>query len=82
MSIRLYIKNLQGRSWQINVNGSDKISQGKLNYKNISNSNNSDPQWKFGSQVLKNDRTFDSYGLENDDNITSNDRSEGGKKLN
>ena len=82
MSIRLYIKNLQGRSWQLTVCGSDTIYQGKQKYKTISNSNNSDPQWKFGSQVLKNDKTFDFYGFENDDNITSNDRSEGGKKFN
>lgn len=78
-SFRIYIKNLQGRSVQITVNGSNTIRQGKSIYQTASGSSNSDPQWKFGSQVLKNDRTFDSYGIENDDNITSNDRSEGGK---
>lgn len=78
-SFKIYIKYLTGRSVQITVNGSNTISQGKSIFKTAIGSNNSDFQWKFGSQVLKNDKTFDFYGIEDGDNITSNDRSEGGK---
>ena len=77
--MKIYIKNLSGRSTQITVNGSDKISYGKQIYKTASSSNNADPQWKFDGIVLHNDKTFNDYGIEEDDNITSNDRSQGGK---
>ena len=80
--ISIYIKNLQGRSTKIEVDLNETIADGKRKYKIASNSSNSDPQWKFGSQVLKNDKTFDFYGIEDDDNITSNDRSEGGGPMN
>ena len=78
--MKIYIKNLSGKSTVIYVNGSDTIAQGKLKYKQASNTNNSDPQWKFNGTVLNNNKTFDYYSFEEDDNITSNDRSEGGKK--
>ena len=78
--MRIYIKNLSGKSTVIYVNGSDTISHGKLKYKQASNSNNSDPQWKIDGTVLNNNKTFDDYSIEEDDNITSNDRSQGGKK--
>jgi hypothetical protein len=81
-SIRIYIRNLEGRSFQITVNTYNTIKEGKLIYKNASNSDNEDPQWKFGYQVLKNNKTFADYEIEEDDNITSNDRSKGGKKNN
>jgi hypothetical protein len=77
--MRIYIKNLSGRSTQITVNGSDTISYGKQIYKTASNSSNADPQWKFDGIVLSNNKTFNDYGIEEDDNITSNDRSQGGK---
>ena len=78
--MRIYIKNLSGKSTAIYVNGSDTIAQGKLKYKQASNTNNSDPQWKIDGQVLNNNKTFDDYSINEDDNITSNDRSQGGKK--
>lgn len=78
--MRIYIKNLSGKSTTIYVNGSDTIAQGKLKYKQASNTNNSDPQWKIDGTVLNNNKTFDDYFIEEDDNITSNDRSQGGKK--
>lgn len=82
MTFSIYIKNLQGRSTKISVNSYDKIMDGKRKYREITGSSNADPQWKFGSVVLKNDQTFEKYGIEEGDNITSNDRSEGGKKYN
>lgn len=78
--MRIYIKNLSGKSTVIYVNGSDTIAQGKLKYKQASNTNNSDPQWKIDGTVLSNNKTFNDYGIEEDDNIISNDRSQGGKK--
>lgn len=77
--MKIYIKNLSGRSTQITVNGSDTIGNGKQTYKIVSNTSNSDPQWKFDGIVLNNNKTFNDYGIEEDDNITSNDRSQGGK---
>lgn len=77
--MKIYIKNLTGRSTQITVNGSDTISKGKQIYKNASGTSNADPQWKIDGQVMSNNKTFNDYGIEEDDNITSNDRSEGGK---
>ena len=77
--MKIYIKNLAGRATQITVNGSDTISQGKQKYKNASGTNNDNPQWKINGQVMNNNKTFNDYGIEEDDNITSNDRSEGGK---
>ena len=78
--MKIYIRNLSGKSIQIQVNGSDTIAQGKSKYKVASNTNNNDPQWKYDGTVLHNDKTFDYYSIEEDDNITSNDRSQGGKK--
>ena len=81
MSFSIYIKNLQGKSVMINVKDNDKIMDGKRKYREKIGSQNPDPQWKYGSQVLKNEKTFGYYGIEEGDNITSNDRSEGGKKI-
>ena len=74
----IYIKNLSGRSHKISVKASDTIQEGKRKYMIETGSCNSNPQWKFGSKVLNNKKTFEDYGIEEDDNITSNDRSEGG----
>ena len=78
--MRIFIKNLSGRSTQIFVNGSDTIAQGKLKYKEASKTDNADPQWKIDGTVMNNNKTFNDYGIDEDDNITSNDRSQGGKK--
>ena len=77
--MRIYIKNLSGRSTPINVNENDTIATGKLKYKQTAATSNSDPQWKIDGQVLNNNKTFKDYNIEEDDNITSNDRSQGGK---
>jgi hypothetical protein len=76
--MKIYIKNLSGRSTQITVNESDTISKGKQIYQRALNSSNADPQWKFDGIVLNNNKTFKDYGIEEEDNITSNDRSQGG----
>ena len=78
----IYIKNLQGRSIKISVKANDTIQEGKRKYRIASNSSISDPQWKFGSKVLQNEKTFEYYGIEEDDNITSNERSQGGGPMN
>lgn len=78
--MKIFIRNLIGRSIQIIVNGSDTIATGKLKYqKTLKINNNIDLQWKIDGKVLNNNKTFDDYLIEEDDNITSNDRSEGGK---
>lgn len=78
--MRIYIKNLAGRSFAIYIKGSDTIGQGKSKYKQASNASKFDFQWKFDGTVLNDYKTFDYYSIEEDDNITSNDRNEGGKK--
>lgn len=70
--MKIYIKNLSGRSTQITVNESDTISKGKQIYQTALNSNNADPQWKFDGIVLSNNKTFNDYGIEEDDNIILN----------
>lgn len=81
-TIKIYIRNLEGRALEIKVNTNDTIYQGKTTYYHNSDSSISisNLQWKFGSQVLKNDKTFAFYGIEEEDNISSNDRTRGGKK--
>ncbi len=79
--VKLYIKTLKGRITEIYISLDSKIGKGKEKWKDADKSNNNyDPQWKFGSTVLKDDRTFNDYGIEEEDNITTNERAEGGKK--
>ena len=70
--ITISIKNLLGRAESITVKTTDTIGKGKIKY------NKGIPQWKFNSRVLKDDKTFDFYNIEDDDTIISNDRAEGG----
>lgn len=79
-TIQIYISDLKHKKILISVKLSDTIKQGKLEYQKVSKSNNPNPQWKFNGQVLKDERTFNDYGIEEYDDIGSNDRSEGGKK--
>lgn len=80
MSFTIKIKDLEEHIVSITVSGSDTIENGKRKYCNVKNRTFSDYQWKFGGRVLKNDKTFNDYEIEQDDMIGSNDRSEGGKK--
>ena len=76
--ITIYIKNLFGSSIKLNVYKNETIGEGKRKYQKLTNSCISDPQWKFDGEILQNNKTFDFYEIEDHDNITSNERSEGG----
>jgi hypothetical protein len=69
--IRIFIRDLNGSSFQITVNVSDTIEEGKRKFKNVSGCN-CDPQWTFCASILNNQKTFDFYGIEDDDIIYSN----------
>lgn len=81
MSFNIYVKTLEGRSTMITVSANEKIMDGKRKFREITGSSVPDPQWKFGSQVLKNGQTFEYYGIEDGDNIVTNDRNQGGKNI-
>ena len=44
----------------------ETIGEGKRKYKVATNSSNADPQWKFDGVVLRNNKTFDYYGIEDE----------------
>lgn len=72
-SITIIISNMNGRKSNLCVFTSDTIQRGKDLY------GQGDPQWKADGEVLKNNKTFSDYAIENGDTIISNDRSRGGK---
>ena len=51
---------------------SDTISRGKQLY------GDGNAQWKADGEILKDDRKFGDYGIEDGDTIVSNDRTRGG----
>lgn len=62
---------------KITVNPNNTIGEGKkLFYNKIGNTNNN--QWKFMADVLKDERTFSSYEIEDNDEIEANPVSRGG----
>ena len=69
--ISIYIYDIQGKSIRIEVDPNETISDGKRKYKIASNSSNSNLIWKFCGEVLKNDKTFEYYGIEDEDRILS-----------
>ena len=69
--IYITLQNLERRYFKIKVNKNETIGEAKRKY-NISG------QWKFGSAVLNDDKTFEHYYIEDDDNITYNNTSQGG----
>ena len=71
-SITIVISNMNGRKSNLMVWTSDTISRGKELY------GQGDPQWKVDGEVLKNDKKFSDYDIEDGDTIISNDRSRGG----
>lgn len=71
-SITIVISNMNGRKSNLIVWTSDTISRGKELY------GLGDPQWKVDGEVLKNDKKFSDYDIEDGDTIISNDRSRGG----
>lgn len=75
-TITIVISNMNGRKSNLIVFTSDTISRGKELY------GQGDPQWKLDGEVLKNDKRFSDYAIENEDIIISNDRSRGGRLKN
>ena len=71
-TITIVISNMNGRKSNLMVWTSDTISRGKELY------GQGDPQWKVDGEVLKNDKRFSDYDIEDGDTIISNDRSRGG----
>ncbi len=62
---------------KITVKSVQTIGEGKeIFYKKIRNSNNN--QWKFMADVLKDDKTFRDYEIEENDEIEANPISRGG----
>ena len=68
-SITIIISNMNGRKSNLVVFTTDTISRGKELY------GQGDPQWKADGEVLKNDKKFSDYQIQDGDTITSNDRS-------
>ena len=69
--ITIYIKDMN-TSKSIVVGTSDTISKGKSLY------GNGNAQWKLDGQVLRDEKTFSDYNVEDGDYIQSNERSRGG----
>ncbi len=69
--ISIYIYDIQGKSIRIEVDLNETISDGKRKYKITSNSSDSNFIWKFNGEILKNDKTFEYYDIEDDDRILS-----------
>ena len=72
MNIIVYITGNNGEHLPLKVNTSDKILKGKK----LANQENAN--WKYNGDVLKNDKTFDDYDIENEDTIISNYKVHGG----
>ena len=69
--ITIYINDMN-TSKSIVVGTSDTISKGKSLY------GNGNAQWKFDGQVLRDEKTFSDYNVEDGVYIQSNERSRGG----
>jgi hypothetical protein len=74
--INIQIINMTGKGTSLSVHKTDKIIDAK-----IKSGQGDKTQWKFNAQVLKNDRTIESYEIEDDDVIISNYRSKGGNSF-
>ena len=65
-----------GKQYPLIVKPSDKIITGKK----LSNQENA--VWKYNAEVLSNEKTFDDYGIEDEDAIITNTKVIGGINLN
>lgn len=74
--INIQVKSMRGEDTLLSVRKTDKILDAK-----IKSGQGDKIQWKFNGEVLKNDRTFESYQIEDDDVIISNYRSKGGNNF-
>lgn len=72
MSINVFLVDRKGDSRPISICLSDTIG----NTKNVLKETNA--IWKFDGEVLKNERTFQSYDIEKNDKITTNSFHQGG----
>jgi hypothetical protein len=64
--MKIKIKNPTGKEKSLIVNSSDLISKAKIN------AGLQGYIWKFNGEVLKDEKTIDYYGIEDDDTIISN----------
>lgn len=71
--ITINIKELNNREVPIKVFRSDKISYGKSLYGQGNNKT-----WRFDGKVLKDDKTFEFYRIDDDDTINSSNKVKGG----
>ena len=67
------IQNPNGKGKSLKVNTSDKISTAKINAGQVGY------VWKFNGEVIKDDKTIEYYGIEEDDCIISNTPAPGGE---
>lgn len=77
--MKITIQGLNNRITIIYVNNNDTIEKGKQIYKEKTGITD-DLQWKFGGGPLDNDKTFDYYYIQDEDQITSNTTREGGRR--
>ena len=78
MKIKIVDKKLKETC--ITVNSSDTIGEGKRLFSIANNLSSYNDQWKFNAIVLRDNKTFDFYEIEDDDIIETNGKSEGGNK--
>ena len=69
--IRIFIRS-KGKSTPLYVSKNEKISEGKKKF------GRDYAQWEWEGDVLINEKTFEEYGIEEDDNITSIELKGGG----
>lgn len=72
-SFNIKIKDQKGKEKILRVNSSDTIGQAKAN------SGLSQYNWKYNGEKLKDDKTIEFYGIEEDDVILLSTPSPGGK---
>lgn len=77
MSLNIQIQNMRGKNTELKITPSEKIVDAK-----IRSGQGESIQWKFNGEVMKNNNTFEFYGIEEDDVISSNFKSFGGKEKN
>ena len=68
--MKVIIQTINGHSYSLEISGENLILDLKTNYKCI--------QFKFCGNVLRDDKTLNSYGIEDEDIIISEDRANGG----
>ena len=73
--MKIKVKNPSGKEKTLVVSPSDLISKAKIN------AGLQGFIWKFNGEVLKDEKTIDYYGIEDDDTIVSNVPVPGGKAL-